>query len=70
MVFPVILAHGALGNWDELIFIGVVVTFIIMMGVSWVRSRNIAPEFDEPPAEQTPESESEPASSDEHFELK
>ncbi len=35
-----ILAHGALGNFDELIFIGIIVIFIIMMGVSWMRSLN------------------------------
>jgi hypothetical protein len=48
MLFP-ILAHGALGSWDELIFLGVAVIFMVMMGVSWVRSRNMEPEFDDPP---------------------
>jgi len=42
-----LLAHGALGYWDEAIFAGVSVLFIIMMGVSWVRSRNMEPEFED-----------------------
>jgi hypothetical protein len=43
---PVILAHGALGPYDELIFGGVAVIFIVMMGISWVKSRNTAPQPD------------------------
>lgn len=39
MSFTPLLAHGALGPWDELIFLSVFVIFIIIMGVSWVRSR-------------------------------
>lgn len=39
MIFTPLLAHGALGPWDELIFLSVFVIFIIIMGVSWVRSR-------------------------------
>ena len=39
MTFTPLLAHGALGPWDELIFLSVFVIFIIIMGVSWVRSR-------------------------------
>ena len=39
MSLPILLAHGGLGSWDELIFLGVVVIFIVMMGVAWVRSR-------------------------------
>ncbi len=41
MTFPKLLAHGALGPWDELIFLSVFVIFVIFMGVSWVRSRAI-----------------------------
>lgn len=37
----VILAHGALGWYDELIFLGIVVIFIGMMFVSWFRSRGM-----------------------------
>lgn len=40
----VLLAHGALGPYDEIIFLGVAVIFVVMMGVSWVRSRNLPPE--------------------------
>jgi hypothetical protein len=47
MNIPVLLAHGALGIYDELIFGGVGVVFLVMMGISWLRSRN-APELDEP----------------------
>ena len=39
MFIPPILAHGALGPWDELIFLGVAAIFLTMMGISWVRSR-------------------------------
>lgn len=38
---PMIFAHGALGWFDELIFLGVAVIFIVMMGISWFRSRNM-----------------------------
>lgn len=47
MPFPIILAHGALGPFDELIMLGVVVIFLVMMGISWVKSRNTRPEFAE-----------------------
>jgi hypothetical protein len=61
MHLPIILAHGSLGPWDELIFLGVGAIFITMMGVSWVRSRNNAPlEENEPlpPSDTAPESDS------------
>jgi len=60
MPFPVVLAHGALGNFDELIFLGVGVIFLVMMGISWVKSRNVQPEFKEeaaPTPEAAPDSE-------------
>lgn len=41
---PILLAHGALGPYDEIIFLGVAVIFVVMMGISWVRSRNVPPE--------------------------
>lgn len=47
MGFPVILAHGALGWFDELVFLGVVVIFLGMMGVSWFRSRSMDFEEDD-----------------------
>lgn len=47
MQLPVILAHGALGPYDELIFLSVAAIFLIFMGISWVKSRNTRPEFDD-----------------------
>jgi hypothetical protein len=38
-----ILAHGTLGVFDELIFVGVAAIFLIMMGLSWFVSRNAKP---------------------------
>lgn len=35
----VFLAHGALGYWDELIFLSIAIAFLVMMGVSWLRER-------------------------------
>jgi hypothetical protein len=37
VIYP--LAHGALGPYDELIYLGVAVIFLIMMGVSWFQTR-------------------------------
>lgn len=37
---PPVLAHGALGVFDEIIFLGVGVIFLVLMAVSWLRSRN------------------------------
>ena len=39
MRLPPLLAHGALGNWDELIFLGVAIAFVILMAASWLRAR-------------------------------
>jgi len=47
MQLPVILAHGALGPYDELIFLSIAAIFLIFMGISWVKSRNTRPEFDD-----------------------
>ena len=59
---PVILAHGALGPFDEIIFLGIAIVFLAMMGVSWLRSQQLpADEID------TPEESRE--QDDEHFEL-
>ncbi len=52
-MIPVILAHGALGPLDEIIFIGVAVIFIGMMGVTWFRSQSMeTEETDEAPEAQ------------------
>lgn len=37
---PFVLAHGALGAADEIILIAVAVGFFILMGISFVKSRN------------------------------
>ena len=34
-----LIAHGALGWYDELIFLGIAVIFLSMMVVSWFQSR-------------------------------
>jgi hypothetical protein len=47
MPLPVILAHGALGPYDELIMLSAAAIFLIIMGISWVRSRNTRPSFEE-----------------------
>jgi hypothetical protein len=67
MLLPIVLAHGSLGYWDELIFIGVAAVFIVVMGISWVKSRNTEPDF----AQEAPESDNTEAESDapDHFEL-
>ena len=62
MGIPVVLAHGALGIFDELIFVGVAVIFIIMMIVVWIRSSSSRPRLDIPQSqydEQTTTSDSE-----------
>ncbi len=58
VALPVILAHGALGNFDELIFIGVAVVFLGMMGLSWWRSREFEPELDDEVTHTSPTPES------------
>lgn len=65
MDIPVILAHGALGAWDELIFLGVAALFLMMMGISWLRSRS-AP-LDEPDNHEIPTLT--PEQRDDHFRL-
>jgi len=41
---PVVLAHGALGPFDEIIFLSIAVVFLAMMGISWVRSQQLPEE--------------------------
>jgi hypothetical protein len=54
MYIPVFLAHGALGIYDEVIFLGIITLFVVMMGISWIVSRNTQPTLDSEP---TPETE-------------
>jgi uncharacterized protein YktB (UPF0637 family) len=45
MHFPVILAHGQLGLWDDIIFVGIAFIFLSVMLVAWIKSRNVKPDF-------------------------
>ncbi len=36
------LAHGALGYWDEVIFLSVAIGFLLMMGRAWLQGRSEA----------------------------
>lgn len=58
MGLPLVLGHGALGYWDEVVFILVGLIFLGMMLLSWFRSRMSQPllEADPPPAVPTPDS--------------
>lgn len=67
MFIPIILAHGALGSWDELIFLGVAAIFLTMMGISWVRSRTNNPTIDDQPDDANPAPAEE--NSPDHFRL-
>lgn len=74
MDLPVILAHGALGNFDEVIMLSVAVILIVMMGISWVKSRMTEVEFDdEEPVEKEKQERHQEADSnnttDDHFRL-
>jgi hypothetical protein len=44
MQMPFVIAHGALGSFDELIFVGVGVVFLALMAISWLRSRSASSE--------------------------
>ena len=66
MSFSFYLAHGGLGDFDELIFIGVSVIFVGMMAVSWIRSRNMEPEFDD---ESSPSQSTDGQENADHFRL-
>ena len=48
---PGILAHGALGPFDEIIFLSIAVVFLAMMGISWVRSQQLPDEETEADSE-------------------
>jgi len=37
----IILAHGALGAFDEIIFVSIAVVFVGMMAFSWFRSQQL-----------------------------
>ena len=69
-----ILAHGALGWADELIFLGVIVAFLGMMGVAWFRSRNMDYDSadlmpDKPPQKHDSADEAATTNKEERFQL-
>jgi hypothetical protein len=69
-----ILAHGALGWADELIFLGVIVAFLGMMGVAWFRSRNMDYDSadlmpDNPPQQENDSSTTSSTTKEERFQL-
>lgn len=47
MKISFVLAHGNLGGFDELIMLGIAGIFLIMMGVSWLKSRSMEPISDD-----------------------
>lgn len=57
-----ILAHGALGTFDEIIFLAIAVVFLGMMGLSWLRSQDL-------PDEELHEAEDAAAPDGDRFEL-
>lgn len=49
----IFLAHGALGLWDEGIFIGIALIFTLFLVMSFLRSRGFEPELEEEPSDET-----------------
>lgn len=62
-----ILAHGALGWFDELIFLGIIVLFGAMMFIAWFRSRGDDFETDLMP--EKPKTDATDSDSPERFQL-
>ncbi|MEM9950868.1 MAG: hypothetical protein AAF846_04665 [Chloroflexota bacterium] len=63
-----ILAHGALGWYDELVFLGIIVIFTGLMFVSWFRSRG--EDYDETDLmPNSPQSDVQSLDSSERFQL-
>ncbi|MBL8145112.1 MAG: hypothetical protein JNL34_01890 [Anaerolineae bacterium] len=52
-MFPIVLAHGALGDYDELLFVLIGIIFVGLMVFAWLRSRsgNTTPANAQGPAE-------------------
>ena len=69
MQLPVILARGALGVYDELIMFGAAAIFLIIMGISWVRSRNTRPPFEEESQREQPTPDTDSADAPDRFRL-
>ena len=43
---PLLPAHGALGSFDEVIYLSAAFIFLVIMGVQWVISRNSRPKIE------------------------
>lgn len=67
-MLPLVLAHGALGWWDEIIFLGVIIVFLAIMGYSWVKSRSATLDAD-PPSNHPARPASENHAAEDHFTL-
>lgn len=67
---PTLLAHGALGAFDEILLLAVGAGFVAMMVYSWIKSRNM--EFDDPdsPTDAPPDSPSTDSDAPDHINLK
>ena len=61
---PGVLAHGAVGAWDEVIYLMVAAIFVAIMGVAWVRSRNTTYDFDDEVAPGADSSENDDTAAD------
>lgn len=68
-LIPFYPAHGALGYWDEIIFLSIIVIFLVMMGVSWFRSRSMDFDDELTPAPKPKETVHPGTSDDARFEL-
>ena len=60
MSLPLLLAHGASGNFDEVIYLSAGFILLCLMGIQWVISRNTHPKF---------ESDDESPETTDHFRL-
>jgi len=56
MSLPLLLAHGALGDFDEVIYLSAAFIFLCLMGIQWVVSRNTHARFESD--DQSPETAS------------
>lgn len=54
---PIVPAHGALGIWDEVVFIGVGITFVVVMVYSALQSRSMTPEIAPDPTDDSERNE-------------
>jgi hypothetical protein len=73
-VIPLVLAHGALGAFDEILFLAVAVVFVGLMVVAWIRSRSSADEAEagdsSAPEARAAEGQSSPDARPDHFPLR